>query len=144
MRMWRERNVKSTRTLTLKSEDAVQPFPTSLHFLHQIFFYNEIVDDEVLTFHCVLSHIICQQLFHLVTLVKRHRLKTHIGSDEILKLIGTNLTQSFESCDFWIRRQALYRCHTFFVTVAIDSFKLCATSFPFCTTCLAGFRGFFR
>ena len=36
---------------------------------HEVFLHHKVVDDEVLTFHGVLSHIVCQQVGHLVRFV---------------------------------------------------------------------------
>ena len=53
--------------------------------LRKILFYDKIVDNEVLTLHSILTHVILQKLLNLIVLVHSNLLKTHIWSDEILQ-----------------------------------------------------------
>ena len=41
-------------------------------FLGQIFLHNKVVDDEVLSLHGVLAHVVFEELLHLVGLVQRN------------------------------------------------------------------------
>ena len=67
-------------------------------FLRSIFLYHEVVDDEVLSLHGVLAHVVFEKLLHLVVLVESDLFEAHVGTDESRKLLGRNLTQTFESC----------------------------------------------
>ena len=48
----------------------------------------QVVNDEVLAFHCVLAHILGEQFLYLVVLVQLDALETHVGADEVAELIG--------------------------------------------------------
>ena len=52
-------------------------------FLRNILFYHQIFDDEVLALHRVLTHIIFQQLLHLIGFMQRNLLQPHVGTDEM-------------------------------------------------------------
>ena len=88
-------------------------------FLRSVFFYHEVVYDEVLALRCVLSHIILQELMHLVRLVQRDLFEAHLGSDEVLELVGTDFSESFESCYLRIGTQFLYCVEAFLFGVAV-------------------------
>ena len=73
--------------------------------LRKILFYNKIVDNEVLTFHSVLTHVILQKLLNLIVLVHSYLFKTHIWSDEMDKFFRGDLTKSLESGNLWVWSQ---------------------------------------
>ena len=54
----------------------------------QVFLYDKVVDNEVLTLHCVLTHVVFQKLLHLVVFVKGDLLQPHVRTDEMYKLVG--------------------------------------------------------
>ena len=56
-------------------------------FLRNILLNHQVIDDEVLTFHRILTHIILQEFLHLVGLVERNLLQSHIRTDEVGKLL---------------------------------------------------------
>ena len=56
-------------------------------FLRQVLLYDEVVDDEVLTFHRVLTHIILQELGHLIVLMQGNLFEAHIRTDEMGEFI---------------------------------------------------------
>ena len=70
-----------------------------------VFLYHQIVDDESLTFHRILAHIVFQEFLHLVVLVKRHLFQSHIRTDEVGKFVGRDFAQSFKTGDFRIWSQ---------------------------------------
>jgi hypothetical protein len=70
--------------------------------LWTVFLNDKVVDDEVLTLHRVLAHIIFQQLLYLVILVEGYLLQADIRTYEAGKLLWRNLTQTLESGDFWV------------------------------------------
>ena len=56
--------------------------------LGEVFFHHKIVDNEVLTFHGVLAHVVFEELLHLVGLVQSDLFESHFGTDEVGKLFG--------------------------------------------------------
>ena len=58
-----------------------------LVFILNILLNHQVVDDEVLTFHRILTHIILQEFLHLVGLMERNLLQSHIRTDEVGKLL---------------------------------------------------------
>ena len=52
-----------------------------------ILFYHEVVDDELLSFHGVLSHVVGKQFLHLVALLQCDLLKAYVWTDEACKLV---------------------------------------------------------
>ena len=69
----------------------------------QVFFDNKVVDNKLLALHRIFTHIIFEQSAYLVAFVQRHLLQTDLGADKMLKLIGRNLTQTFETSNLRIR-----------------------------------------
>ena len=65
--------------------------------LRFILLYDEVVDDEVLALHRVLSHIEFEEVHHGVVLAQGDALETHLLADEVLELVGRYLTETFES-----------------------------------------------
>ena len=88
-------------------------------FLRNILLNHQVIDDEVLTFHRILTHIILQELLHLVGLVQRYLLQSHIRTDEMGKLFWRNLSQSLESGDFRVRTQRLDGLLALLIAVAV-------------------------
>ena len=86
-------------------------------FLRNILFYHQIFDDEVLALHRVLTHIIFQQLLHLIGFMQRNLLQPHVGTDEMGEFIRRNLSQSFESGDFRVRAQIANRLLALLIAV---------------------------
>ena len=66
-------------------------------FLRSIFLDHKVVDDEVLTLHGVFAHVVFEELLHLVVLVESDLFEAHVGTDESRKLLGRNLSKTFES-----------------------------------------------
>ena len=64
----------------------------NLRFFWYILFNDKVIDDEVLTFHRILTHLVFQKLCHLVGLVQRYLFQSHIWTDEMNEFIGRNLT----------------------------------------------------
>ena len=105
----------------------------SLHFIHsslnsihrfRIFLWNillnhQIVDDEVLALHGILSHIVFQKLLHLVVLMQRNLLQTHIRTYEMSKLLWRNLAETLESGDFRVWSEFTDSLLALFVTITI-------------------------
>jgi hypothetical protein len=56
-------------------------------FFRAVFLYYQVIDDKVLTLHRVFTHIIFQQLLHLIVLVERHLFQTDIRADKACELI---------------------------------------------------------
>ena len=71
-------------------------------FVCLVLFDNKVVDDEVLAFHCVLAHVVGEQILDLVVLVQLNALQTHVGAYEVAELVGRNLTKSLESCNLGV------------------------------------------
>ena len=61
-------------------------------FLRNILFYHQIFDDEVLALHRILTHIIFQQLLHLIGFMQRNLLQSHVGTDEMGEFISPRLS----------------------------------------------------
>ena len=99
-------------------------FCVSLVFFGQVFFHDEVVDDEALSFHGVLSHVVFQQTTDIVAFVERDGLESHVGTDEVFELVGRDFPESFESRDFGVGREFLNGSETLFFGVAIDCLKL--------------------
>ena len=59
----------------------------------------------------------------MVALVERHLFQTDIGTDEMAELVGRNLSQTFESCDFGCGREFLDGVKAFLVVVAVDGLE---------------------
>ena len=53
-----------------------------------VVFHDKVVYYKQLAFHCVLADIELKHFFHGVLLVQLHLVKAHVGTDEILELIG--------------------------------------------------------
>ena len=62
-------------------------FCGSLVFFGQVFFHDEVVDAEALSFHGVLSPVVFQQFGHLVAFVQRDLFQSDVGSYEMPELI---------------------------------------------------------
>ena len=92
--------------------------------LGKVFFHNKVVDDEILPFHRVFAHVVFQERLHLVALVERHLFQSDIWADEMAELVRRNLSQTFESRDFWCGREFLDSSQAFLFVVAVDGFKL--------------------
>ena len=56
-------------------------------FLWAVFLDNKVVDDEVLTLHRILTHIVFEKLLHLVGLMEGHLFQTDIRTDETRKFL---------------------------------------------------------
>lgn len=56
-------------------------------FLWSVFLDNQVVDDEVLALHGVLSHIVLQEFLHLVCLMERDLFQSDIRTDKASKLL---------------------------------------------------------
>ena len=55
--------------------------------LWYILFYHEVVDDELLSFHGVLSHVVGKQFPHLVALLQCDLLQAYVRTYEAGKLV---------------------------------------------------------
>ena len=88
-------------------------------FLRLVFFYDQIVYDEILSLHSVLAHVVFEQLFHLVCLAKRDSLQTDVLPNEMLELFRRNLSQSFKSRYLRVGTECLYSVHSFVFAVSI-------------------------
>ena len=55
--------------------------------VYYIFFNQKVINNEVLTLHCVLSHEVYQELLHLICLVKSYLFEAHFGANKVRKLI---------------------------------------------------------
>ena len=95
-----------------------------LLFLCQIFLDNQIVNDETLTLHGVLAHIVFQEGIDIVALVECYRFQAHIGTDEMFKLIRRNFAQTFKTGDFGVGAEPLDGGEFLFVGIAIDGSEL--------------------
>ena len=69
--------------------------------------------------HGVLTHIVLQEFLHLVVLVKRHLLETHVGTDEMYKFVRGDFTKTFESRYLRVRTEVLDGALALFVGIAI-------------------------
>ena len=85
----------------------------------QVFFYDQIVYDEILSFHRVFAHVVFQQFCHLVAFVQGNLLQSDVGSDEMAEFIGTYFTQTFESRDFRVGPKIFYGLDTLFLAVTV-------------------------
>lgn len=65
---------------------------SSFLILNQVFLYHQIVDDEVLAFHGVLSHVELRQFLHGVGLAKGDLLQTCVLTDEMAELVGRDFS----------------------------------------------------
>ena len=88
-------------------------------FVGSVFLYHQVLDDEILSVHRILSHVVFQHHGHLVALVECYLIQSDVRSDEIGELIGTDFSQSFEACDFRIRTHVFYGLQSFFLRVAV-------------------------
>ena len=59
-----------------------------LLFLRTVFLHHEIIDDKVLSFGGILTHVVGQQFLHLVGLMQGDLFETNIRADKPGKLIG--------------------------------------------------------
>ena len=66
-------------------------------FLRQVLLNDEVIDDEVLSLNGVLTHIVAQEIAHLVAFVEMHLFETDFGPYEVAELIGGNLAKTFET-----------------------------------------------
>ena len=85
---------------------------------------DQVVDDEVLTFHGVLAHVVLQELLYLVVLVKGYLLQPHIRAYEVDELIGTYLSKSFESRYLRVRSEVADGVQTLFLGVAVARYEV--------------------
>ena len=88
-------------------------------FLWNILLNHQIVDDEVLALHGILSHIVFQKLLNLVVLMQRNLLQTHIRTYEMSKLLRRNLAETLESGDFRVWSEFTDSLLALFVTITI-------------------------
>ena len=84
-----------------------------------VFLDNEVVDDEVLTFHRVLAHIVFQKLLHLVVLMQGDLFQSHVRTYEARKLLRRDFTKTFESGNLWIGTQLLNSLQALFITITV-------------------------
>lgn len=77
------------------------------HFLvlWKVFLDDEVVDDEVLTLHGILSHIVFEELLHLIVLVEGHLFEAHVRSDEVDELVRAYLTKTLEARNLGLRTE---------------------------------------
>ena len=71
----------------------------------EVFFNHEVVDDEVLPVGCVLAHIELEHLLDGVFLFDRHGVEADVFSDEMLELVGRDLSEAFEAGDLGVLAQ---------------------------------------
>ena len=72
------------------------------YFFRPIFLDYQVVDDEVLALHGVLTHVVLQEFLHLVSLVEGYLFQSDVGTNEACKFIRRDFTQTFEAGDFGI------------------------------------------
>ena len=71
--------------------------------LRTVFLNDEVVNDEVLTLHRVLSHIILQEFLHLVVLMEGDLLQTDVRTYKTCELLRADLTKTFKAGDLRVR-----------------------------------------
>ena len=80
---------------------------------------HQIVNDEVLTLHGILAHVVFQKLLHLVVFVQSDLFESYVRTDEMRKLIGRDLSQTFESCDLRVGSKVANRVKTLLLSITI-------------------------
>ena len=60
----------------------------------------------------------------MVALVQLHLFQAHFRPDEVLELVGRNLSQSFEPGDFRVRTETVDGRKALFLAVAVNGLKL--------------------
>ena len=102
------------------------------HVEFSVVFHDKVVDDEQLTFHCVLAHIEFEHILYGVFFTPNHRVKTHIRTDEAAEFVRRYFPQSFEPGYLRVAAELLYRGNALLVGVAVERVGRCVFSFlPF-------------
>ena len=78
-------------------------FSLILFLLRAVFLNDEVVNNEVLTLHGVLTHIILKEFLHLVVLMEGYLLQTDVRTDKASELLGTYLSKTLEAGDLRVR-----------------------------------------
>ena len=87
--------------------------------IRSVFFYHEVVDDEVLPLRGVLAHVVAEQFLYLVGLVQADLFQPYLRSDELLEFIGRDFTETFEPGDLRIGAEFPYGVDTLFFRIAV-------------------------
>lgn len=75
-------------------------YSEKLHLIHlRIILNPQILNDELLSLHCVLAHVVFQQFLDAEVVAQDDRLEAHVGADEATELVGGDFAQAFESGD---------------------------------------------
>lgn len=80
-----------------------------------VFFHHEVVDDESLSLHGVLAHIIFKEFGHVVALMQCDGVETHARTDECLEFFGVDFAKPFESGNLWVGTELFNGGKAFFV-----------------------------
>ena len=97
-----------------------------IKLIDQIFLHAQIVDYKSLSIRCILTHIELQQVEYLVVFGEAHGVQAHILANEVLKLVGRNLSKTFKTGYFWIWAKALDGLLALLGRIAIDGLFLVA------------------
>ena len=85
----------------------------------QVFFDDEVVDDEVLAFGSVLAHIVFEEFLHLVFLSQRDLFEAYVGAYESGELVGRDFSETFEAGDLRVGREVADSLQPLFFAVAV-------------------------
>ena len=70
-------------------------------FHRSVFFDYKILHNEPLTFHSIITHIICQNLLYLFVLVDFYLFQSDLRANKSSKLFWRYFAKSFKSSYFW-------------------------------------------
>ena len=87
-------------------------------YLGVIFNY-EIVNNKVLSFNSVLTHVKLKELSHRILFAERHAVESHVGTDESAEFLGRDFTKALESCYLGICPKLVDGCNTLFISITI-------------------------
>ncbi len=103
-----------------------------LNVFREVFFYHEVVYDEVLSFGCVLAHVVFEELLHLVRFVERHLFEAHLRTDEIGELVGRNLAKTFKSGYLRVGTQLADGFEPLVLAVTVAGYEVALLAIAFC------------
>ena len=102
-------------------------YSENLHLIHlRVILNPKILDDELLSLHGVLAHIIIQQLLDAEVVAKDDGLKPHVGADEAAELVGGDFAQAFEAGDLGLLAAFLFGGDALLIGVTIVGLFLVA------------------
>ena len=96
--------------------------------VHQVFFNDEIVNDEILTARRVFAHIELQQVVDRVGAFEHDSVQPHAVANELFELLPIDLSEAFEPGYLPLRAQLLGRLVSLLLGIAVEGLLLVAHS----------------